>query len=565
MLKQLVIQNMAIVERLELEFQQGFTVITGETGAGKSIMMEALHLLCGARADSQRISPEQEKALVTASFHVQLESTRQWLQEQDLLDTDDSHSLIIQRSITRDGRSRAKINGHPCTAQQLRQLGPKLLNYQSQQAPQKFHSTAETLAYVDAYHGQTDALTETKEAYETLRKRQKEHQELKNEWHKASIERDLLEYQAAELEELAPMHDELAQLESERLTLENAEQNLLGAQRALTLGANINDYQSTSNARDLLIQIQQALSEMQDTSEQLSNANDIVAQSLTLIDEMTNELELYINQFEMNPERLQWIQQRLDSWYTLARKHKCTPEALPERLESIQNALAHIDNQPEQIKQLETQIQLCHTLFEKAAARLTQIRKQAARQIEQQVRIILPELDLPKVLFELKITSTSHEGETGLDQATIWVRTNPGQPSRPLAEIASGGEMARLFLALEAANAAHNITSTLIFDEVDIGVGGATAERMGRLLRKISHQAQVLCITHQPQVAALGQQHLFVSKRTLNQSGVKTVSEARYLNPTQRVNELARMLGGVRETNTTLMHAESLLALDATA
>lgn len=618
MLTQLVIQHLAIIEQLDLQFNEGFTVISGETGAGKSIVMGALNWLTGARSSGQKIQVGHQQARVSGEFSLKKHpKVQKWLAAKDLLDADNPDTVIIQRSLNREGRSQIRINGQIATLATLKQLGPQLLSYHSQKAQHTLGDNAQMLPLLDSLHGERALLDEVRQAF-TLRQQCYHHwQQLLQQNQQVDAEQRLLGYQLSELQELSPLADELAALEAEHVRQSHADHNHTKAQEALLLcGGELEDQCSLGglnrlsetqqtraidqNARTQLLSIAAALADIEDPGAALANLQLLAKQSVTLLDELTLELQEYLQTKEVEPERLLWLEQRISLWQALAKKHRCLPEDLPNHWASLQSRFEQLQQQPEQVQRAEqAYVQADQDYVTKAQA-LSVARQRGCQKLLSQLRQRLEKLDLPHLTLDIRI-STKAATTTGFDDVTVWVQTNPGQPMRPLQEIASGGEVARLFLALETLGAEHLNQGVLVFDEVDIGIGGGTAARMGQLLRELSHYRQVFCITHQPQVAALGEHHLYVKKtitavaqakeksnykapgpnspdkntpdqNTPNQSPPNkqkhpnkrpsestTFTLANYLKEDERLEELTRMLGGASKETATSAHAEALL------
>lgn len=595
MLTQLVIQHLALIEHLDLQFHEGLTVISGESGAGKSILMGALNWLAGARSSGQKIQAGHHQARVSGEFSLKKhQKVQQWLASQDFLDADNPEVLIIQRSLNREGRSQIRINGQLATVTILKQLGQQLLSYHSQKAQHALGDSAQMLSLLDSLHGERVLLDEVRQAFALKQQCYHHWQQLLQQSQQMDAEQRLLDYQLLELQELSPLENEWAVLEAEHVRLSHADHNHAQVIEALLLcGAAWEDSRSLGrldqpadprqqrsvvdkDARAQLLSIEAALASIEDPGAALANLQLLAKQSLTLLDELTLELQEYLQTREVEPERLLWLEQRLTLWQALAKKHRCLPEDLPKHWVSLQTRIEHLQQQPEQVQRAEQAYYQADKAYLTQAQALSVARQRGCQHLLSQLRQRLEKLDLPHLQVDIRL-STKTATAAGIDDVAVWVQTNPGQPISPLQEVASGGEVARLFLALETLGAEHLNQSVLVFDEVDIGIGGGTAARMGQLLRELANYRQVFCITHQPQVTALGKHHLYVKKTIAAVSKTqqapdkqkdsdKTPSQpsttftlAKYLKDDERLEELTRMLGGFGKHTATQAHAEALL------
>lgn len=548
MLIHLTIHQFALVEHLDLELNRGMSVITGETGAGKSILLDALGLALGDRADNGFIRHGAEQAEISATFQSNL-AADQWLELHDIpLDS----NLILRRVITREGRSRAYINGRMVPSSDLREVGQFLLEMHSQHAHQQLLQKDSARHILDAY-GQLELLSNEvsllHSEQQTLAKQLHKLQENNSE---VQAQRQLLGYQVAELRDLNPSASELQELEAEQKQLAHAEDNLLNSQMALAACTD----DENNNACQLT---HAALSKLNNINTQhplLSEARELLEQAHIQLTEATSTLERYLEQIDINPHRLQQVEQRLSECYSMARKHNIAPELLYQHWQDLEQQYAALSLSETDIEALQQQQQQKAEEYLQAATKLSQQRSQIAQKLDQDIESHFAALALGNAKFKTHIEPTA-AGKHGIDAISFNVQTNPGTPMGLLSKVASGGELARISLAIQVVTAASNKIPSLIFDEVDVGIGGGTAERVGRLLRQLGEQGQVLCVTHQPQVASLAHQHYQINKI----SGSSTThTQLRLLNNEQRCEEIARMLGGVEITQQTLAHAQEMLA-----
>ena len=555
MLSHLSIHQFALVDHLELELQPGMSVITGETGAGKSILLDALGLALGNRADADCIRHGGDKAEIAATFSSN-EQARLWLQQRDL--PADEDSIMLRRVITDEGRSRGYINGRPASATDLKELGQLLVDIHSQHAHQHLLQKDTPRQLLDAYAGLQLPASEVALVWSEWQQLEKRLHKLQEESSETKAQRQLLTYQVEELREIGPGATELDELEAEQKRLANAESMLLNGQTALTSCSG--DDSGESAAAQLAYQALQRLDDIDDQHPLLNEARDLLRQAHIQLEEASHSLQRYLDQVDINPHRLQQVDNRLSELYSLARKHQIQPQQLHAYWQEQEQALAELSLSDEDLDELAQQCQQLAAEYQQLATVLSSARQQAAAKLDQEVESHFEALALGRARFTTRVEAgnAGQGSRHGIDQISFFVQTNPGMPGGPLAKVASGGELARISLAIQVVTAAVSNTPCLIFDEVDVGIGGGTAERVGRLLRKLGSRSQVLCVTHQPQVAAQAHQHYQVSKISGDQA---THTQLRELNKKQRAEEVARMLGGVDITRQTLAHAEEMLAL----
>jgi len=554
MLTLLSIRNFAIVSSLDLELKQGMTVVSGETGAGKSIMLDALGLALGKRAESDAVRQGAKRAEISAIFDIAaLPDAQIWLKQNEL-EAEDEKECLLRRTLTDDGRSRSYINGHPCPLARLRELGELLVDIHGQHEHQRLLKRDYHRHLLDAF-AQSEALsTEVQSLYQNWQSKSNELNRLQALSEEASAQLQLLTYQTDEINQLNPESGELVELESEQKELANAGAILQrGQQITQLLGDSDADHASS-----LLHQALYLLQQMETSTPAIRQTEEMLNSALIQVEEAQREIEHYLQGVDLNPERLYEVESRLSAIYDLARKHRVAPEQLPELRETLNTELEKLSHVDEDLQHLEHEVETAKESLLVSARKLSKIRERSAVALNEEVNKQLQMLGMTAARFKAQLSpvEAKHITAQGLEEVEFLISTNSGQSPKPLARIASGGELSRISLAIQVVTAQVTDTPTLIFDEVDVGIGGGIAEVVGRLLRQLGKRAQVLCVTHQPQVASQGNQHLFVSKSA--DTGI-TETRISQLTDNQRVNEVARMLGGLAITDTTLEHAREML------
>ncbi|MEH0092417.1 DNA repair protein RecN [Vibrio metschnikovii] len=551
MLAHLSVNNFAIVKSLQLELSKGMTTITGETGAGKSIAIDALSLCLGGRAEASMVRQNEEKTEVSAAFILDnnLHATR-WLEDNDLLD---GKECILRRIISKDGRSRAFINGSPVPLSQLKSLGQLLINIHGQHAHQQLMKPELQLAMLDQYAGHLDLLKQTRLAYQQWRQVNHHLKQLRENSQQNQAQLQLLEYQIKELNELALGEEEFIELEQEHKRLSNSGDLAINCQKAINLL-----YESEEvNALNLLQTVSHTLIELAEMDAQLNTLPTMLNEAMIQLEETNNELRAYLDHIDVDPERMSYVEERYSRVLSLARKHHVLPEELYQHHQALLQQIALLDCSEEKIQELENDVAVHYQTFASCAEKLHKSRSRYAKELDKLISLSMHELSMEKAQF--KIDVVQHQGQPsplGFDHVTFLVSTNPGQPLQPIAKVASGGELSRISLAIQVITAQKIDTPSLIFDEVDVGISGPTAAVVGKMLRKLGESTQVLCVTHLPQVAGCGHHQLFVAKQT---KGGKTETQMVKLSEEQRIAELARLLGGSQITPSTLANAKELL------
>jgi DNA repair protein RecN (Recombination protein N) len=553
MLVHLSVHNYAIVEHLDLELDAGMSVISGETGAGKSIMLDALGLTLGDRADSGVVRPGADKADILASFDLHdIPEARAWLAERDL---DNDGPCILRRVITAEGRSRGYINGSPCPQGDLKALGELLIDIHNQHEHQSLLKPETHRRLLDEYAGSQELARQVQLAAQRWKQTRNELERIANIGDEQRARHQLLSYQLEELDNLALGEGELEQLEQEHKNLTNAE-SLLSACRLVIEQCSEND---AGNVLSALTSSLNRLGAFQGQPGALSEATNLLASAQIQVEEAVGELNRFLDHFDADPERLQQMEERLDAIYTLARKHRIQPGELIAMQQQLFEELESLNADDQAAERLSDELSAFERHYQEKAAELSTLRNNAASQLASAVELEMQNLGMPGGRFNIKLSANgnSEPHPNGLEQLEFLVSANPGQPLKALAKVASGGELSRISLAIQVITAQTSRVPTLVFDEVDVGIGGPTAEVVGQLLRRLGERGQVLTVTHLPQVAAQGHQHLFVHKVRDSDATRTAVSK---LGSAQRVEEIARMLGGVDLTEESLAHARKMVS-----
>jgi DNA repair protein RecN (Recombination protein N) len=549
MLTHLSIRDFTLVESLDLELQAGMTAITGETGAGKSIVLDALGLALGDRGDPDRIRQGAARADIHATFDISaIAAASQWLQTHEL---DAGSDCILRRTLTSEGRSRAFINGHPATLQQLRELGELLIDIHSQHAHQSLLKKDNHRRLLDDF-GQLQALAaETAQQFQRWQKAHKAWCQTRENADEISARQQLLSYQVGELDALSLQADEIAGLEAEQRTLDNAGEILQGGQQLAEL-CNSEEH----GLRDLLGRATRLLSQLPGKTPALQEAEQLLLSAEAQIEEASRAIDHHLDHFEVDPVRQREVAERLTTIYEIARKHRIQPDELPGLHQQLQGELSLLTHGDASLEELEQQATSSRQRFAQLAASLSEQRQQAARRLAADINQQLQLLSMKTAHIEIACQPTPDKPTAhGIDDIEFLISTNPGQPPRPLAKVASGGELSRVSLAIQVVTAQNSTIPTLVFDEVDVGIGGATGDIVGQLLRQLGSQGQVLCVTHLAQVASKGHHHLQVHKHSDQTTAQTTLTP---LLGEERITEIARMMSGTTITEQSLAHAREM-------
>ncbi|CAE6822309.1 DNA repair protein RecN [Paraburkholderia domus] len=555
MLRHLSIRDFVIVAALDLEFDSGFTVFSGETGAGKSILIDALALALGARADANVVRTGESRADITAEFetHAQVE---QWLDDQALGTTaDDGHhgsTVMLRRVLDANGRSRAFINGTAATLAQLREVGEMLVDIHGQHAHQLLMRPDAQRELFDTHAGLTETAAAVTRAWRSWREKVQAVEHAQTRDRELQLERERLAWQLTELDKLSPQSGEWEEVNTEHRRLSHSANLIDGVQGAL--GA------LSESDEAMITHLASIVSKVRDLAEIDPALNDVLAAlepAEIQLQEAAYSLSHYAQKLELDPDRLAQVEKRLDALHSAARKFRLQPETLPEEHEARRAQLAALDAAAD-LDSLHAAVAQAKEAFLTEAKKLSKARAKAGKALGAAVTTGMQELSMKGGSFEVALVPLPEGGAHGLEQVEFRVAGHAGVPLRPLAKVASGGELARISLALAVIASAASPTPTLIFDEVDTGIGGGVAEVVGRLLHQLGRARQVLCVTHLPQVAARGDHHFQVAKAGNGKGG--TVSSVTSLDRASRVEEVARMLGGLEITATTRKHAKEMLA-----
>lgn len=551
MLTQLIVKDFTLVDLLELEFQGGMSVISGETGAGKSIILNALGLALGDRADTSLIADGATRAEISASFDItDNPDAIAWLQERELM-ASDSPDCILRRLVGRDGRSRGFINGTPATVADMKMLGDMLIDIHSQHEHQSLLKRETQRKLLDEFGDHVNLANQVRELYYQYKTASEELNSLVHSSQEQSSRLQLLNYQAAELQELAIKPGEYEQLEQEQKRLANAESILHNCYQAIEMcqqDDNANALHQISTAIGLLNEIDddavRAVVEMLDSSK-------------IQIEEAIHDLQRFREDFEVDPGRLSEVEQRLSDIYEISRKHRVDPGEIPDLEQRINDELASLEGIDNDIDSLTRKTEELRMSWRETAETLSKSRRKTATKLAKRVSDRLDELGMrgAKLKVELSPDEAREPSPQGLESIEFLISTNPGQDPRPLGKIASGGELSRISLAIQVVTADTSKIPTLVFDEVDVGIGGGVAEVVGTLLRQLGTRAQIICVTHLPQVAAQGHCHYRVTKSSDESRAATGISP---LKDDEKVSEIARMLGGVEVTEQSLAHAREM-------
>ncbi len=553
MLTHIHIWNFAIVEALDLPFSSGLSVMTGETGAGKSILLDALGLALGDRADNDLVRHGSEKAEISVTFDTRdAAEAEAWLQEHEMAS---ENECIIRRIINTSGPSKAFINGIPATVQLLRELGEMLVDLHGQHEHQSLMKREVQRQLLDDFGHHADLLHKVSDTYQEWRALQTRYDKLSQ----ASKDRDarleLLRFQVKELRALNLHEGETEQLEQEHKRLANASKLIGTSEQVLQM---LEEGEQTS-ILDQLNLCAQSLNGLVSTDNALQGIGEMLNTALIQVQEASSELRHHLDSLDLNPDRLAEVEDRLGELHDLSRKHRMAATELHQLLPVLETELTELEEADVQLDKIQTAIKSASENYLKHASELSKRRVAAAKKLSKAVTTAMQELSMEGGRFEVSLIplDTNEYSLNGLEGVEFEVSANPGQPLKSLVKVASGGELSRISLAIQVMTAQQARIPTLIFDEVDVGIGGRVAEIVGRKLNDLGNHRQVICVTHLPQVAALGHYHLQVSKQISKGS---TTTGIQTLSPDERVQEVARMLGGVQITQQTLAHAREMLA-----
>ena len=556
MLTQLTINNFAIVRQLEIELANGMSVITGETGAGKSIAIDALGLCLGQRIETSMVREGQERAEICATFFIEpTNPAYQWLQEQELQDPDNPSDCILRRVINADGRSKAFINSTPVSASQLKEIGQYLIHINGQHASQLLLKNDYQLQLVDTFAHHNDLLAQMREDYRAWKNLQTQVKNFQQKVAENEAKKQLLQYQVEELDEFALRPNEYLELEEDQRRLSNSEQLTQLSQSALQLLSE----NETVSIDSMLYRATQYIDELSELDPRYASVQTMLNDALIQVQEATSEVQHLASHIEQDPMLLQEIEQRLGQALQLARKHNVKPEELVEWHQKLKAELTALVDFSESEERLILEEKAAFEKMQNTAKQLHESRCQAAGKLAQQVTDSIKGLAMENAEFFIEVNSDlTKVASNGADNIVFTLRSNLGQQAQPLAKVASGGELSRISLAIQVLTSDQSAIPTLIFDEVDVGISGKTASVVGKLLRQLGDKCQVLCVTHLPQVACHGHHQFNVEKFTVDD---KTETKMTALSQEERVPALARLLGGSEITDLALANAQEMLDL----
>lgn len=553
MLTSIRIRDFAIIDELEIDFLSGLTVITGETGAGKSIMIDAIGLVLGDRAEASMVKAGKDKAEFVLSLEVNQPEMLKWLVQHDL---DAGEHCILRRIITKEGRSRGYINGTPTTVKMLRELSHQFVEIQGQHAHQALLNSTTQRTHLDTHGSLTDQVTQLNQLYQRWDQANLEFNQAASTQTERLSRIDLLQFQLTELDQLALLDGELATLDEELTRLSHSE-------RLRQILNNNLAHLYESDTQSLYQQLSAVITEIQEASAldpAFLESETLVQNALIQIEEASSHLRSLKPQLNADPQRLQWVEERLAAIHDMARKHHINVDALAEKHQTIQEELKRLSDPESNLEKLRAKLTDAEKDYDHLAEKISTARQAAAKSLSAAITVAMQGLGMEGGQFIVETTALkgNERKPWGRENVQFLVSANPGQPPKPLIKVASGGELSRISLAIQLVASSHQQLPTMIFDEVDSGIGGAIAEIVGKQLRSLGANSQVFCVTHLPQVAACGHQHFQVRK---TKSKTETRTQLMTLSEEQRVKEIARMLGGQTITQQTLAHASEMLKL----
>lgn len=552
MLTEIHIKNYTIIDEIRLDLKNRMSVFTGETGAGKSIIIDAATLALGERLSGSPVRKKCEQAHITLSFDISdIPEAQQLLKKYAV---HDGTQCLIQRIIYSDGRSKSYINHFPTSIHVLRELGEALIDIHGQHEFQSLLKPASQMAMLDRFAEQTELVQQLNQLVDEWLAIKQEFTQAEETAQQANARIELLTYQIHELDELRLEENGYEAIVQEHKQLANRDFLIMQCQKAVALLSE----DSQTSIRDLLCQVHAWIDPVQEMDKRLSRAGHLLQEAMTETDEAVAELRSFLDHIDNDPERLNVLNEQLNKFHQFARKHRIKPEMLRHHYQQLRDELSRIQSNDERLDRWRHELSEIESRYYALAAALSKNRQKAAKVLSKQVTESMQALGFSGGKFSVQLISMPDRQlhRNGLEKIELLVSTNPGQPLQPLTQIASGGELSRLSLAIQVITAKKNSMPTIVFDEVDVGIGGATAEKVGHLLRELGRSTQILCITHLAQVAAKGHHHWKVKKQsTQNETSV----EISYLSFSDRVQEIARMSGGIKITAQAVAHAEEML------
>lgn len=556
MIDWLEIKQFVIAEHIELDFEHGFTTVTGETGSGKSLIVDAIDILLGHRSDSSYIRHHHDTAELQASFALPSEHPAlDWLAQHGMAN---DNECLLRRVIRRDKSSKGYINGHAATVSQLRDLGKDIVDIHGQNEHHSLLKKPLQQMLLDGAADNIEQLAKLGDCYQAITDIQKQIEQLNNESHATQERTDLLKFQIEELSELAPETDEWLSLENKHKRL-NHQQELSAGSHSV---AKILHQSEEHNLSSQLIQCAIQLEQLSQFDERLKPIAKMLDEARLNIEEAANQLRPFYQDNEINPDEMAKIETRFSLYQTLARKHRLLPQLLAEHLEAMKQELAGLKDPQRELERLYELLESGSQTYQRIATKISARRRKSAKRLASEVTALMQELGMQGGQFDIRLiaieatpTKTGSYTRFGNETVEFVVTANPGQPLQSLSKVASGGELSRISLAIQVVLANKTQVPTLIFDEVDVGIGGEVANVVGQKLRELGQANQVICITHLSQVAAKGEHHFSASKQGQHQVETKVAK----LNAEQRIAEIARMTAGEKITKQSLAQAQEML------
>lgn len=549
MLLHLSIKNFAIIKSTAIDFKEGMTVLTGETGAGKSILLDALSFVLGARLEKAFLQDNQATE-VSATFDIKDNTKAKRILDELFIDYE-NNECTFRRAVNKSKQSRLFINGSVVKAADVKKVSDKLINIYSQNSHQDLLDPKSQLALLDSFANNDELLKNVANCYYQLQKLNLEITQLQEEINAQNSQKELLEYKLEELVNIELGENEFEELSQQQKSLSSVDETSYSLNYISKL-----IYDDETNVVTILTDLEKEVLKLDAVN--YKDLQELISQTKVYAQESYAEAQAKLEALEQDPEELAKIEQRMSVIYDLARKHKIQPSYLCQYIDELENQLSELNKDNDKLKQLQLQKQDLEAEYDKFASRLSKSRIKSASEFSRQVEKNIRSLNIPKGSFIAEISTLDTKTSKGVDECQFMINFNLGEQLLPVKKVASGGELSRIGLSIQAVSAAKRSYPTLVFDEVDVGISGATAEIVGKLLRKLSERLQVLCITHQPQVAAQGETHLHVSKKYLKDT---TESKIIQLNQDQRVTEIAKIVGGIDISEKTLSHARELLGI----
>lgn len=549
MLTRLSVSNYILIQDLRISFTGGFTIITGETGAGKSILLGALGLLSGARADSQALLDKQRKCIIEGKFSVSEYGLQEFFQEHEL---DYENECIMRREINAEGKSRAFVNDTPVNLNVLKQLGAKLIDIHSQHETLLLADSRFQMNLVDGMAGNSDLLAQWRRHYQDFKSKEQEIIRLREEETRSRSESDYLTFQLDEIRQLKLSKGEQAVLEAEQQKLENATEITASMSNAVQALRDADE-----NVLSRLSSISQSISSLSKLDPRYQQWTERLQSIRIELKDIADEIGDSAGEVQPDPERLEKVNERLSTIYQLQKKHNLNgPDELLQFADKLAERLGHFESLEEQIATAEKEKDKLSNALLKTGTVLTESRNKVITRIEKEVVALLRDLSMPHAVLKINLTSLAQAGPDGMEKVQFLFSANKGGDYKELSKVASGGEMSRLMLAIKALMARHSAMPTLLFDEIDSGISGEAAAKAARILKEMARNHQIMAITHLPQIASKGDQHLFVYKDVQRGS---TYSHIRQLSDDERIQEIARMLSGEQLSAAALENARELL------